>query len=199
MKRKIDKDNAILNAARRSFLHFGVAGARMDQIAKDAGVSKATLYKYYASKEAILQQLMLKMFNEMSEGLQYPYDETASIESMFQEVLTRKFALLDNDVFMELLRILSVEFIKQQDFAIETLKSISEGHNNFVQWVECCQRDGKLSSETSATEITGWFHALYDGMLLWPIIMNIIPAPSPIEQAHFRMVISSSFLKMFAT
>ena len=198
MKRKIDKDNAILNAARISFLHFGVAGARMEQIAKDAGVSKATLYKYYASKEAILQQLMLNMFNDMSEGLQYPYDTTASVESMLQEVLTRKFTLVSNDVFMELLRILSVEFIKQQDFALETLKSISEGHNSFVHWVECCQRDGKITSETSAVEISGWFHALYDGMVLWPIIMNIMPAPAPTEQAHFRMSISSSFLKMFA-
>ena len=91
-----------------------------------------------------------------------------------------------------------MEFIKEYPFDADTLKAISEGHNSFIHWVECAQRDGKLTSQTSAIDISHWFHSLYDGMVFWPIVMNLMPPPTQKEQMHFRSVIASGFLKMFA-
>jgi len=41
----------ILNAAVRQFSESGLAGARTEQIAEEAGVNKALLYYYFKSKE----------------------------------------------------------------------------------------------------------------------------------------------------
>lgn len=41
---------AILNAALVEFAHEGVAGARTDEIARNAGVNKALLYYYFKDK-----------------------------------------------------------------------------------------------------------------------------------------------------
>jgi TetR/AcrR family transcriptional regulator len=44
---------AILQAAAREFAEFGVAGARTDTIAREAGVNKALLYYYFKDKETL--------------------------------------------------------------------------------------------------------------------------------------------------
>ncbi len=44
---------AILAAAAREFAEFGVAGARTDTIAREAGVNKALLYYYFKDKETL--------------------------------------------------------------------------------------------------------------------------------------------------
>ena len=48
----------ILEAALRAFSGGGFAETTMDQVAADAGLSKACLYTYFPTKDALLQQLL---------------------------------------------------------------------------------------------------------------------------------------------
>jgi AcrR family transcriptional regulator len=45
---------AILEAARSRFLHYGYKKTTIDEIAADAGVGKGTVYLYFGGKEDIL-------------------------------------------------------------------------------------------------------------------------------------------------
>jgi len=68
------KKQAILSAALETFSQFGIHGARLEQVAELAGVSKTNLLYYFPSKEAlyvsVLQQILdiwlapLKAFRE---------------------------------------------------------------------------------------------------------------------------------------
>jgi AcrR family transcriptional regulator len=49
---------AIRNAAQRLFVRKGVEGARMEEIAAEAGLSAGAIYRYYPSKEALLQAVL---------------------------------------------------------------------------------------------------------------------------------------------
>jgi AcrR family transcriptional regulator len=49
---------AILNAALKVFAQTGFAEAKMDQVAAAADLSKAALYLYFPSKDALLQSLL---------------------------------------------------------------------------------------------------------------------------------------------
>lgn len=60
---------AILDAATREFAHEGVAGARIDQIARAAGVNKALLYYYYRDKEALYGAVLDRVFSGLVERL----------------------------------------------------------------------------------------------------------------------------------
>ncbi|MFG1346975.1 TetR/AcrR family transcriptional regulator [Xanthobacter autotrophicus DSM 431] len=52
------KRREIIDGARRVFFDKGFDGASMDEIARASGVSKATIYVYFASKEELFQALV---------------------------------------------------------------------------------------------------------------------------------------------
>ena len=56
-----EKTEAILRGAMQEFLEHGYAGARIDKIVAAAGVSKATLYRHFADKEALFTALIQRM------------------------------------------------------------------------------------------------------------------------------------------
>ncbi|WP_411819855.1 TetR/AcrR family transcriptional regulator [Hyphococcus formosus] len=59
--------NCVLNAAERSFVASGFHGARMAQIAKEAGMSPGHIYHYFESKGQIIEELIQTHFAEKVE------------------------------------------------------------------------------------------------------------------------------------
>jgi len=57
-KRSSPRKEGILTAARAQFLEQGFSKTSMDAIARSAGVSKATLYAYFPSKETLFADLV---------------------------------------------------------------------------------------------------------------------------------------------
>ena len=57
---------AILAAAERAFARGGLAGARTDLIAAQAGVNKALLYYYFQSKEKLYQAVLEDHFEQFN-------------------------------------------------------------------------------------------------------------------------------------
>jgi TetR/AcrR family transcriptional regulator len=53
--RDTDTESRILNAARAVFIRNGTAGARMQEIAEEAGVNQALLHYYFRSKDQLAQ------------------------------------------------------------------------------------------------------------------------------------------------
>jgi TetR/AcrR family transcriptional regulator len=57
---------AILHAALEEFAHEGVAGARTDEIARNAGVNKALLYYYFKDKDGLYAAVLEQIFGGLS-------------------------------------------------------------------------------------------------------------------------------------
>ncbi len=55
---KVERRQVILDAALEAFFESGFSAARMDDIARRAGLSKGTLYLYFDSKEDVFVQLL---------------------------------------------------------------------------------------------------------------------------------------------
>jgi AcrR family transcriptional regulator len=52
------RGDAILSAAQRLFAHYGFAKVSMDDIARDVGMAKASLYYYFATKEDLFRAVI---------------------------------------------------------------------------------------------------------------------------------------------
>ena len=80
-----DKRRQILDGARTVFLASGFDGASMGEIAREAGVSKGTLYVYFDSKEALFEALIIAEKANLAETL-FTFDPN---ETDIPAVLTR--------------------------------------------------------------------------------------------------------------
>lgn len=58
MAKSAARRNSILNAALDEFAARGFAAARLDDVARRAGIAKGTIYLYFADKESLFQELI---------------------------------------------------------------------------------------------------------------------------------------------
>lgn len=68
-KRDNQTEKAILDAARRVFTQRGFAAARMDEIAKAAGINRALLHYYFRSKDKLFDLVFAQRAREFFLGL----------------------------------------------------------------------------------------------------------------------------------
>jgi AcrR family transcriptional regulator len=66
--RRTDRKAAILDAAERCFVRSGFHGASMAEICAEAGMSPGNLYRYFPSKEAMIEGLCERDFAEIGAG-----------------------------------------------------------------------------------------------------------------------------------
>ncbi|HWV51265.1 TetR/AcrR family transcriptional regulator [Pseudorhodoplanes sp.] len=93
--RSAARREAILNAALEEFSSQGFAAARLDDVAKRAGVAKGTIYLYFADKEALFQELARSILSPLVghlEGLAkvdvpFPVLARGLVDVMVREVL----------------------------------------------------------------------------------------------------------------
>lgn len=60
-----EKRRAILDAARPIFLREGWAGATLDRVAAESGISKMTVYRHFSNKDDLFQALVETMCEAM--------------------------------------------------------------------------------------------------------------------------------------
>lgn len=65
---RTDRKSAILDAAERCFVRSGFHGASMSEICAEAGMSPGNLYRYFPSKEAMIEGLCERDLAEAEEG-----------------------------------------------------------------------------------------------------------------------------------
>jgi AcrR family transcriptional regulator len=70
-----DVRQRVLIAARREFATYGLAGARIDRIAREARASKERLYAYFADKEALFGAVLDLNVAEFSAAVQLNPDD----------------------------------------------------------------------------------------------------------------------------
>ncbi|MFI0915153.1 TetR/AcrR family transcriptional regulator C-terminal domain-containing protein [Streptomyces abikoensis] len=86
--RSARKRKAILDAATQAFMAKGYSGTSMDDIAKQAAVSKQTVYKHFADKEKLFAEIVLATTDRVDAMVDMVADIPADAETL-EENLTR--------------------------------------------------------------------------------------------------------------
>lgn len=123
LKKTKDKDveGHILLAAKKVFQTKGMEGARMQEIADEAGINKAMLHYYYRNKQQLFEAAFKKSFSLLALQLNKVLNEDAPLEAKIRNFTSNYISFifehpyLPNFIIQELNR--SPEFIlKFQDF-----------------------------------------------------------------------------------
>ena len=78
----------ILEAASRAFAEEGFAGARVDKIARRAGVNKAMLYYHVGDKQALYSEVLNRNFGRIEKALQEGLPNEGSASERMRAVIT---------------------------------------------------------------------------------------------------------------
>ncbi len=93
-------EEKILDAAHAVFLRRGSAGARMQEIAEEAGVNKALLHYYFRSKERLAEAVFLRAAGRLFPPVLKLLLSDRSIEEKVREVITIELDFLSKTPFL---------------------------------------------------------------------------------------------------
>ncbi len=97
-KREADnKRNTILEAALQVFIAQGFHEATMDEIASASGVAKGTLYRYFASKEDLLEQLLTETRAKILERFGGVFTESDDVLEQIQTFIENWIAFIEEN------------------------------------------------------------------------------------------------------
>lgn len=103
-ERQEEKRKTIMEAARAVFRRMGYDGASMNDIAQEAGVSKATLYVYFTSKEGLFAALIDDVRACLPDG-EVKIDPEADVAAALNSFGRRILKKITSDENVELLRL----------------------------------------------------------------------------------------------
>ncbi|MBV8692601.1 MAG: TetR/AcrR family transcriptional regulator, partial [Actinobacteria bacterium] len=66
---EVERHDAIAVAAARCFQRWGVGRTRMEDVAREAGITRPALYRYYGGKDALLHEVIVRHIRERSDEL----------------------------------------------------------------------------------------------------------------------------------
>jgi AcrR family transcriptional regulator len=156
---KVSKAN-ILETARRSFFAHGLRAVRLDDIARDLGISKKTLYLHFDDKEALVREVVLTtadaMFADIERHLTTPGSALRKLEALFDRVLGLLRQLPPGAV-IDLARL-------YPDVVVELMERRHRFLTRYLGLIERGQKSGEIRDDLPASWLSRGALALIETM-----------------------------------
>ncbi|MBT8155779.1 TetR/AcrR family transcriptional regulator [Epibacterium ulvae] len=88
--RSLRKQGQIFDAAEHLFLRKGLRGVTMEGLAKEAGVTKATLYAHFPDKEAVFAGVVVRFHTRIEEAVVHCLAQDKSVSEKLSDALVEK-------------------------------------------------------------------------------------------------------------
>ena len=113
-----ERPEQILNAALVEFGERGLAGARLEDIAKRAGLSKGTIYLYFPNKEALFREMVRHtVVSKLEESERIFETMNASVTETLIAFMRRYWTFIRSSEFAPLFRLIHAEIHNFPDLA----------------------------------------------------------------------------------
>jgi AcrR family transcriptional regulator len=99
---EINAEQRILEAARRVFTRKGFAGARMQEIADEAGINKALVHYYYRSKEKLFAEIFREAFSTMLPAIAHVFMGQGTIAQKIELFVEKYLSIVLKNPFIPL-------------------------------------------------------------------------------------------------
>lgn len=186
---------ALLRAAEQAFAQRGIAGARVEDIAKVAGLSKGAFYLHFESKEAALEQIVqtwlarcASLFAEPSDYPDTPVDPDAVLDFCIERDVQLWEFLWQTRTTMRILHLCLGEYAHM----FEAFRSEMQRRNR--QWLDRWRQDGLIRAETDAELAAALMSGAYEQLSLNMIKSEQCP---PLER--WLEFAQETFVRAFGT
>jgi TetR/AcrR family transcriptional regulator, regulator of autoinduction and epiphytic fitness len=168
---KSKKRAAILDGAIDVFISMGYELASMDKIAETAGVSKRTVYNHFGSKENLFQAIVYYFLSQRQSLKTIIYDSNISLEEQLLAFADAEIFLIDSPRRSGLSRFLTTVFLKDTNYARETVAKFPPVYDMLLAWLKEAEKDGKIKAD-SLFLAARVFYALVEGAVTYPALFS---------------------------
>lgn len=157
---KIDKRKCILEAAIRLFSDKGYQQTSIEELAREAGIGKGTVYSYFETKRDIVRAFCEDQLEYTRNELTANTNPETSLKEQLLVIFMAEFRhVTENKEFGRLF--LQEKVFPREHHVAEDL----EMQNNYFEMLypiyQRAQERGELDSELELLHISGHFYALY--------------------------------------
>lgn len=139
MSNLTEPEKKILDAARKVFEINGYAGARMQEIADEAEISKASLHYYFRSKENLFERIFDETMTDFMQLVSTWNDDSEDWESKLRRFIREFFSFLKTKSLLFILG----EINRNPDLLLSRRKK-SKPKAKFIEYFERLQANGKV-------------------------------------------------------
>jgi AcrR family transcriptional regulator len=189
------KRRQILDGARKVFMDLGFDGASMNEIARSAGVSKGTLYVYFADKNRLFEAIVEHEALEQGKVM-FNFDPACDVETTLREFGRAYMELLCRPGGGSWIRTVMAIAERMPDVGRRFYQHVIEMTiNRFKEYLDVHIASGELAIEDSHLAASQ-FMQMCQSTLFQPFIFQAAPAPSAEQIA--RVVNSATQIFMTA-
>lgn len=152
----------ILEAAEALFSEHGYEAVTMADLAERAGVSRATVFNYYASKRALIDQLVARMQARLGELIAEELGREASTEQRLQRLFERSARAVKRS--SGLARPMLLQAIKVAHAPGEAGQLLRGEHDSYVALVAAGQAQGDVRTDRAAEFLGEMVLSVFSGL-----------------------------------
>lgn len=145
-KQKKDKsaEHKILEAARKVFISKGMYGARMQDIADEAGINKALLHYYFKNKEMLFEEIFIEATGQLFPKLNHIFSSDETLFVKIEQFCAEYISVMSENPYLPLFVLNEIN----QD-PIYFMKKIWKGDQKpdptiFLKQIEAEVKKGKI-------------------------------------------------------
>jgi AcrR family transcriptional regulator len=191
------KFEQVLEGARRIFLADGFEGANVDDIARAAGVSKATLYSYVPDKRVLFMEVARTECRRQSDEAVELIDDTAPPDTVLRAGARRLIGILMSDFSKSMFRICMAESHRFPELGRNFYESgPALGRERFSGYLRRAAARGELvidDFDLAADQ----FIELCKADIFLRVLCGIIPAPTEADVTRVVEGAVSTFLARY--
>lgn len=166
------KREDIIQASIELFVSEGFDRPSMDTIAAKASVSKRTLYKYFSSKRALLDEILLYLIGQNQNALDFHFQPEQPLQIQLENIIGQKARFLLCSSNIKLAKIIISEHLKDEGLLHEEIENVLKQEKTTLVWMEEAQKAGALKKDKSAIELLTFLNELINGIIFYPVLFG---------------------------
>ena len=172
------KRRQILDGARKVFMDLGFDGASMNEIARSAGVSKGTLYVYFADKSRLFEAIVEAEALQQSQVV-YNFDPARDVETTLREFGRAYIQLLCRPGGGSSIRTVMAIAERMPEVGSRFYVNVLEKTiNRLADYLQAHARSNDLAIEDCGLA-AAQFMQMCQATLFLPFVFQVTPSPSP--------------------
>ncbi len=177
-------ERRVLEAAKVVFLRKGMAGARMQEIADEAGINKALLHYYFRSKDKLFEVVFMDSIKEMAPQIRDLFDSDLPLFSIIRLYFDKHISFLQDNPYLP--TFLLHELNQNPERLIKTLADVTiSPRNNLVQKIKTEVESGKIQNIDPSQLVINMLSLCVFVFVARPLIQAILNLP---DENYWEMI-----------